>query len=207
MQDTECRNWETMPIDHVCDLLRERPELVEACPDAVWRKFRLGHWAKLVREEHSNSNYPVIANHKGRLAVVDKMKELGVAAGVGDGKDEDVLIGGFAWCCPFHWAEEYGSVFHVFPAALPKEEKIKYTAESTAMNPHGNYLGHGGRYSSDIPKHIQWLAAMAADFAAMSAEAAVSAPEYAEEYAIIALAAEYEIRALKPDAGMAGARG
>ena len=40
-----------------------------------------------------------------------------------------------------------------------------------------------------------------ADFAAMSAEAAVSAPEYAEEYSLIAQAAAYEIKVLTPDDG------
>ena len=56
------------------------------------------------------------------------------------------------------------------------------------MNPHGGFLGHGSRFDSDIPKHIQWLAAMAA----------VSAPEYAEEYSLIAQAAAYETRELMP---------
>ena len=65
------------------------------------------------------------------------------------------------------------------------------------MNPHGGFPG-GGRFDSDIPKHIQWLKALAADFAAMAAEAAVSAPEYAEEYSLIAQAAAYETRELMP---------
>ena len=64
------------------------------------------------------------------------------------------------------------------------------------MNPQGGVLGHGSRFGTDIPRHIQWLAAMAADFAAMAAEAAVSAPEYAEEYSLIAQAAEYGVRIL-----------
>jgi hypothetical protein len=54
----------------------------------------------------------------------------------------------------------------------------------------------------DIPKHIQWLAALEADFAAMAAEAAKTVPEcgYAEEYALIAEAANYEIQVLNGEA-------
>lgn len=61
------------------------------------------------------------------------------------------------------------------------------------MNPHGTI---GGRYHSDVLKHVQWLAMMAADFAKMAAESAKSMPEsgHAEKYAIIAEAAEYEVR-------------
>lgn len=69
-------------------------------------------------------------------------------------------------------------------------------ATCCAMNPQGEV---NGRYHSDIPKHIQWLAALAADFAAMSAEAAVSTPEYAEEYSLIAQAAAYETGVLMPE--------
>ena len=203
MTTNDCKSWgasdwEACPVDRACDLLRDHPQLVASCPDTVWRKFRLGHWAKLIREPNKNSNGPVIASHEGRLAVVDKMKELGVAVGVA-GSNDAVVVGGFEWCCLFHWAEEYGSVFHRFAAARPKEEKIKYIAENSAMNPQGGFLGRGSRFCLDIPKHIQWLAAMAADFAAMAAEAAISAPEYAEEYSIIAQAAAYEARFLTPN--------
>ena len=191
-------DWEATPIDRVCDLLRDHPQLVASCPDTVWRKFGLGHWAKLIREPSKNSNGPVIASNEGRLAVVDKMKELGVAVGVA-GSNDAVVVGGFEWCCLFHWAEEYGSVFHRFAAAIPKEEKIKYIAETSAMNPQGGVLGRGSRFYSDLPKHIQWLAAMAADFAAMAAEAAVSAPEYTEEYSLITQAAAYETSVLMPE--------
>ena len=203
MTNTDYKNWkvsdwDAAPVDRVCDLLREYPQLVASCPDTVWRKFRLGHWAKLIREPNKNSNYPAISSHEGRLAVVDKMKELGVAVGV-TGSNDAVVVGGFEWCCLFHWAGEYGSVFHRFAAAVPKEDKIKRIAENSAMNPHGACLGHGSRFGSDIPKHIQWLAALAADFAAMAAEAAASAPEYAEEYSLIAQAAEYETSVLMPE--------
>ena len=189
-------DWEAAPVDCACDLLREHPQLIASCPDSVWRKFRLGHWAKLIREQTSGSNYPVIATHEGRWAVVNKMKELGVAVDVSADKEKAVMIGGFAWCCPIHWANEYGSVFLRHAAAMPKEDKIKRVAENSAMNPQGGVLGHGSRFGADIPKHIQWLAAMAADFAAMAAEAAVAAPEYAEEYSIIAQAAAYETSVL-----------
>jgi hypothetical protein len=123
------------------------------------------------------------------------MKKLGVAVGVA-GSNDAVVVGGFEWCCLFHWAEEYGSVFHRFAAAIPKEEKMKYIVGESAMNPQGGARGHGSSYCSDMPKHIQWLAAMAADFAAMAVEAAVSAPEYAEEYSLIAQAAAYETSVL-----------
>lgn len=203
MADNDYKNWsvkewESFPIDRVCDLLREQPQLVPSCPDSVWRNFKLGHWAKLIREPSNNPNYPVISSHEGRLAVVDKMKELGVAVRV-TGSNDAVVVEGFEWCCLFHWAEEYGSVFHRFAAAIPKAERVKYIAENSAMNPQSGFLGRGGRFASDITKHIQWLAALAADFAAMAAEAAVSAPEYAEEYSIIAQAAAYETRVLMPE--------
>ena len=206
-------DWEATPIDRICDLLRDRPQLVASCPDTVWRKFRLGHWAKLIREPSKNSSCPVIASHEGRLGVVNKMKELGVAVGVA-GSNDAVVVGGFEWCCLFHWANEYGSVFVKLPlraaaaAAVCAEnvahgqkvdQRVKFIAENSAMNPRGGALGHGSRFASEIPKHIQWLAALAADFAAMSAEAAVSAPEYAEEYSLIAQAAAYEIKVLTPD--------
>ena len=111
---------------------------------------------------------------------------------------------------------EYGSVFVKLPlraaaaAAVCAEnvahgqkvdQRVKFIAENSAMDPQGGALGHGSRFASEIPKHIQWLAALAADFAAMSAEAAVSAPEYAEEYSLIAQAAAYEIKVLTPDDG------
>ena len=168
-------NWESLPVDHVCDQLCEHPQLIDSCPDAVWLKFRLGHLAKLICKTKQNS-------------VVEKMQKLGVAT---------QMISD--WCCPNHWAEEYGSVFHVKQAAAkPKEQKIRYIAENSAMNPQWDSLGRGVRYHAEILRHIQWLASMAADFAAMAAEAAKTAPEhgYAEEYALIAEAANYEIQVL-----------
>ena len=197
MTNTDYKNWkgsdwDAAPVDRVCDLLRDHPQLVASCPDTVWRKFRLGHWAKLIREPNKNSSCHAIASNEERWAVANKMKELGVAVGVAESNDA-VAVGGFEWCCLFHWANEYGSVFLRHAAAVPKEDKIKRIVENSAMNPHGNI---NGRYQSDIPKHIQWLAALAADFAAMSAEAAASAPEYAEEYSLITQAAEYEIKIL-----------
>lgn len=109
------------------------------------------------------------------------------------------MIGGFEWCCPIHWAEEYGSVFVkiTIADANPRahDQKVRLIAERSVINPHGSIRG---RYHSDILKHIQWLAVMAADFAKMAAEAAKAIPEsgYAEEYGIIAKAAAYEIKLL-----------
>ena len=46
---------------------------------------------------------------------------------------------------------------------------------------------------SEISEHIRWLKALAADFTAMATEASKSVPQDAEEYALIAEAANYEI--------------
>lgn len=181
-----CDKWEFFPIDIVCDILLSRhPHLIAFCPDSVWRKLCLGHWAKLICSESDNN------------AIVEKMKELGVATNIENG--HGVMIGGFEWCCPFHWAEEYGSVFVkiTIAAANPRahDQKVRLIAERSVINPHGSIRG---RYHSDILKHIQWLAVMAADFAKMAAEAAKAIPEsgYAEKYDIIAEAAAYEIKLL-----------
>ena len=61
------------------------------------------------------------------------------------------------------------------------------------MNLHREDVIH---YHSEISEHIRWLKALAADFAAMAAEASNSVPEDAEEYALIAEAANHEIRCI-----------
>lgn len=209
----QCDKWDAIPVDHVCGLLCAHPKLVESCPDAVLLKFRLGHWAKLYccalpapYDDRPNGLQGI------RRVVVEKMQKLGVVTAVTDNKEKSVMIGGFRWCCTDHWAEEYGSVFLKVPsvassAAVLRTEgesreqnkSVKYIAENSAMNPQHGADGHGSRFGTDIPKHIQWLAAMAVDFSAMAAEAAVSAPEYAEEYSIIAQAAAYETSVLMPE--------
>lgn len=192
---SQCDRWAEFPVDCVCGMLCVHPKLVESCPDSVMLKFRLGHWARLYQ---NSKQVPYVVDDRPHGfndmtgVVVDRMRELGVVVDASEENEKAVTIGGFTWCCPNHWAEEYGSVFHRFAAAMPNEEKIKDIAENSAMNPQSGFLGRGSRFALDIPKHIQWLAALAADFAAMAAEAAVSAPEYAEEYSIIAQAAAYE---------------
>ena len=54
----QCDKWAEFPVDCVCDLLREHPKLVKSCPDSVWRKFKLGHWAKRART--ITRSYPVM---------------------------------------------------------------------------------------------------------------------------------------------------
>ena len=101
MADNDFRNWnirewEVRPFDRVCDLLQVHLQLITSCPDTMWRKFRLGRWAMLIRERNQNSNCTVIASHEGGWGVVNKIKELGVAIGVADSNDAVVaysLIG------------------------------------------------------------------------------------------------------------------
>lgn len=207
----QCDKWDAIPVDRVFGLLCVHPNLVASCPDSVLLKFRLGHWARLYSCSLPLPYDDQPTGLRGiRRVVVEKMQRLGVVTAVTDSKDKSVMIGGFRWCCPDHWAGEYGSVFLKMPfvaAALQTDgesrgqnERVKYIAEHSAMNPQHGADGHGSRFGADIPKHIQWLAAMAADFAAMAAEAAVSAPEYAEEYSLIAQAAAYETSVLIPEA-------
>lgn len=203
---SKCDKWELFPIDRVCDLLLAYPQLITACPDMVLRRFGLGHWAKLIREPNQNSDCPVIANHEGRWAAVNKMKELGVAVKVA-GSNDRIVVGGFEWCCLFHWAHAYGSVFNIRGRrraaaeaakghATTEEDRVKYIAENSAINPNGDYGGPQGSDNLGHIRHMQWLAAMVADFAAMSKAAAISAPEYAKDYSMIAQAAAYEANVL-----------
>ena len=113
------------------------------------------------------------------------MVELGVAERISD------------WCCADHWAEEYLTLFTVrCAAARPHDEQVRRIAESSAINP--NYDQVGGarrvRYHDDKLKHIQWLASVAADCAQMAQQADES---HAEQYALIAEAANYEIQKLR----------
>ena len=201
----QCDKWDEFPVDRVCDLLCDHPGLLTTCPDKVLRKLRLGHWAKLYRFA---APIPYVVDKRPHglnnmtCVVADKMRELGVAAEVTHVNGKGVMIGDFEWCCPHHWAGEYGSVFHRFREYMPREMnmsremKIRHIAENSAMNPYGEAKG---RYSSDIHEHVRWLKALAADFAAMAAEASKTVPQDAEEYALIAEAADYEIRLLRCD--------
>lgn len=100
------------------------------------------------------------------------------------------------WCCTEHWAEEYSTLFVSCAAATPHAGKVRHIAESSAINP--NYGTVGGsrrvRYHGDMVKHIQWLASVAADFADMAQNTDAS---HAEQYALVAEAANYEIQALR----------
>lgn len=167
--------------------LREDPALADRCDK--WDEFRLVHWAKLIH---------------GHYDFVVKMKELGKEKLIGEG-----------WCCPNHWAEEYCSFFVRCAAASSREEKIRRIAEESAMNPEKS---HHYTLPGDVVKRIQWLASVAADFAreaeiaasevAARAEAIASEKDGetstsipsawdAEEYALIAEAANYAIQMLK----------
>ena len=195
----QCDKWSEFPIDCVCGMLCAHPKLIESCPDSVFQKFRLGHWAKL-------SHWAKL-NNISRV-VVEKMEKINVVTDATDDKEQAVIIGGFRWCCPYHWAEAYGSLFLKMPLRASAvavcdemvsheqkvDQQVKFIAENSAMNPKGGFPG--SCFSSNISRHIQWLAALAADFAAMAAEAAVSAPKYTEEYSIISQAAAYETSVL-----------
>ena len=176
---SKCNKWDKIAVDDVCDLLRRHPQLCGYCPDAVWLKFSLVHWAKLIREPGTTAS--------ASNTFVEKMEALGKTELIAD------------WCCPFHWANEYGSVFLRFAAATPRKDRVCRIAEASAMNPFWTIDGRNTRYSSDILKHIQWLSSVAADCAdaaAMAADPACPSLEHAEEYRLIAEAANYEINVL-----------
>ena len=187
----KCDKWDQFSTDSVCDLLKEHPQLSEYCPSSVWEKFRLVHWAQLIRS--------------GTI-FADKMQQLGKDKLIGDG-----------WCCLYHWAEEYRSFFVRYGAATPHDQIIQIIVERSAMNPENS---HHYTLPEDVAKRIQWLSLVAADFAAAAAlassEVAMKAAEIAakeeegeeteslpipsswsaERYALIAEAANYEIQIL-----------
>ena len=156
--------------DDWCDLLCNHPQLKDHCPADVWNRFGLGHWARLVAQ--------------GGQTFAEKMAALGITDRISD------------WCCTEHWAEEYSTLFVRCAAASPHADKVRHVAESSAINP--NYGKVGGsrhvRYHGDMVKHIQWLASVAADFADMAQNTDAS---HAEQYALVAEAANYEIQALQ----------
>ncbi len=160
----------SLTLDEWCEWLCEHPRFIDHCPDGVWRRFGLGHWARLIST--------------GGHAFAEKMMDVGATNRISD------------WCCPDHWAEEYHTLFTVqCAAATSHDEKVRRIAESSAINP--NYDQVGGcrrvRYHDDMLKHIQWLASVAADCAQMAQQADES---HAEQYALIAEAANYEIQRL-----------
>lgn len=167
--DGKKNKWDSFTLDDWCDWLCEHPQLKDHCPDAVFRRFGLGHWAKLIS--------------KSGHAFAEKMAELRITDRISD------------WCCADHWAEEYATLFVRLAAATPHEEKIRRIAEESAINPDYDVVGGHRRvmYHGDKLKHIQWLASVAADCAQMAQQADES---HAEEYALIAEAANYEIQLL-----------
>ena len=76
--------WNRLPIDWVCDLLRAHPQLSGYCPKEIWLQFGRVHWAKLICAD---------------FFFTDKMKALG----------RDSLVTG--WCCLSHWAKAYQSFY------------------------------------------------------------------------------------------------
>ena len=163
--------WDSFSIEDLCNLLCEHPQLKEWCPETVWRRFGLGHWAWLIAE--------------GDRDFAEKMKDLGVAARISD------------WCCPYHWAEEYHSIFTVqCPADDAHDDQVKRIAERSPINPRFEVNGRSTRYHDDLQKHVQWLSSVAADVAEMAGQTSDEARAW--RYALIAEAADYEIRLLFP---------
>lgn len=170
--------WNRLPIDWVCDLLRAHPQLSGYCPEEILRRFGRVHWAKLICERPYEPGEP--------QTFVEKMKALG----------RDSLVTG--WCCLSHWAKAYQSFYVTCAAAAPRENQLARIAENSAMNPEKNDWP-GRQWESDIGRHCQWLATVAADFAEAAALAAAPAhpsPQDAATYALIAQAAHWEIRVL-----------
>ena len=179
---SRCDKWDRFPVESAYDLLLQHPQLSRFCPDDVWHKFKLVHWARLIQESGERGIF------------VDKMKELSLDKSIAD------------FCCPDHWAKEYCSFFkrprrRIAAAAAREgapshEETVRWISENSAMNPHGKA---GSRFCSDITKHIQWLATVAADCAEAAKLAATPVcprQDRAKEYALIAEAANYEIQGL-----------
>lgn len=183
---SRCDKWSQFGIGSLCELLREHPQLSAYCPDEVWRKFKLIHWATLIRE-------PGVTPAACRTFIA---KMSGLA--------RDKLIAD--WCCPHHWAEEYYSLIRRcyaigYETSLSSDcEMMKRLAESSAMNPYGTIDSQYCRFGSDIGKHIRWLASVADDCdeaAAIENGATHPGLKAAKTYALIAAAAKYEISILK----------
>lgn len=183
---SRCNKWNQFGVDSLCKLLREHPQLSAYCPDKVWRKFKLIHWAILIRE-------PGVTPTACRT-FIEKMSGLG----------KDKIIAD--WCCPYHWAKEYYSIirrcYAIWYETSPSHERemAKRLAESSAMNPYGTIDSQYCRFGSNIGRHIQWLASVADDCneaAELENEAACPDLKTAEMYALIADAARHEIRVLE----------
>lgn len=167
--------WDAFSPEALCDLLCGHPGLKDRCPESAWRRFGLGQWARLIAE--------------GGHGFAEKMEETGAADRISD------------WCCPDHWAEEYHSVFTVrYAAARPHDEKLKLIAESSAIDPGFRVGGRLTLYHDNLPKHIRWLASIAADVAEMARQCSDEARAW--RYALIAEAANYEIRLLRGRQGV-----
>ena len=190
---SRCDKWNRFPVESAYDLLLHHPQLGRFCPDDVWCKFKFVHWARLIRESGERGLF------------VDKMKELSLDKRLAD------------FCCLDHWAEEYCSFFkrprHRAAATqmgvFSHEETVQWIAENSAINPYCELGSRSSRFRSDIPKHIQWLSSVAADCAAAAKLAAVPTcprQDRAEEYALIAEAANYEIQVLTAGGGCRSGR-
>jgi len=164
----KCDKWDQIKIDDLCDLLGRHSQLTAYCPDSVLRKFKRGHWARLVASDGS-----IFSTKLEEFGLADEMK--------GD------------WCCVHHWAEDYCTLFRVRNAAAsPRPHKVARIAELSAMNRQSEVSTLSFPYRNDPVRHLQWLAAVAQDFSDMAALAAsANDVQRAEEYALIAEAASY----------------
>lgn len=152
----KCDKWDQFQVEDLCSLFCQSPQLSSRCPVEVFKKFRCGHWAMMICSSHELGK---------------KLDELGLT--------ESVSMG---WCCQYHWAEEYNSIFEVrCAAATLDEDQIKRIAERSALNPHFDGLGRGTRFSTDPAAHLRWVASVAKDCADMAELAASCAARAASE--------------------------
>lgn len=157
----KCDKWDQFQVEDLCALLCRSPQLCSSCPVEVLKKFKRAHWAMMICSSHELGK---------------KFEEFGLTKSVSKG-----------WCCQYHWAEEYNSIFEVLCAAASEEDQIRRIAEGSALNPRFDGLGRGTRFSNDKSAHLQWVATVANDCADM-AELAASCAKLAASAAVRAAA-------------------
>ena len=165
----KCDKWDQFQVEDLCSLFCQSPQLSSCCPAEIFKKFKRGHWAMMIGSSHDLGK---------------KLDELGLTESMTNG-----------WCCQYHWAEEYNSIFKVRCAAATSEEDlIKSIAEGSALNPGFGGLGRATRFSNDKTAHLQWVASVAKDCADM-AELAASSAKLAASAAVCAESEEDDERA------------
>ena len=147
---SKCNKWDQFRVEDLCDLFCRSPQLSSGCSAEIFKKFKRAHWARMIGAAHEF----------GR-----KLDELGLTESVAKG-----------WCCQYHWAEEYNSIFDVrCAAATLEEDQIRQIATGSALNPNFDGLGRRTRFSNDKLAHLRWIASVAKDCAEMAEHAASSA--------------------------------